>query len=114
MYSIPMRYSMMAPDSQRVMPEFGSSIAGTLKPVIGSVTFALAKTWKVTNIPAIYVDCLKRRLLHVRHLDEFVFIFETEFFEDDGHFPRVRPGSVRVENDWLRHDALGICFQTMN
>lgn len=34
----PMRYSTIAPDSHSTMPEFGSSMAGTLFPASVSVT----------------------------------------------------------------------------
>lgn len=77
---------MMAPDSQRVMPVFGSSMAGT--PKAYSVT--QVNIFEEHNVPtAVNIDVDEWLLLQDGHIHEFSLVGNTQLLENDGNLPWV-------------------------
>lgn len=63
------------------------------------------RRYRGDSLPAIGVVFLENGSVHVFHFNEDGFVGKTEFFEDDGNFPRIGAGSMVEESDFLSHDG---------
>lgn len=90
------RYSMMAPDSQRVSEVFGSVIAGTrpfgLRDSKGSVWIVFVREEMV-----LVGRAGRRTFFEITKVLEFGLVGNVELVEDDGYFPWVGALCLRLD-----------------
>ena len=94
---------MIAPDSHRLTPVFGSSMAGT-RPLTQRFSYgSFFKSAKsMTQIDLDWWTLVRRdAAVHTHHL---VLVWNIELFQNHSHLPWIWTSGMAVKGDWLAHD----------
>lgn len=61
------------------------------------------RDYTAESLPAIRVVFFENWCVQVFEVDEFGFVWETKFLEDNGHLPRIGASGMAPENDFFCH-----------